>query len=211
MQVRIKKQYPAYYEKIKNLGYDSIEIRKLEPNLNLESHFHPFTACMIILDGQVVIGENKNKYVLKSGDFIAVDRNSLHTEKTSKDGATVIYGKKFSKNTPNISLIDYNLKNLISDKDSFIQTYIKKSFASYILYLTLFKQYYTEDWLSQEEILNLIPKSNASRSTLINLINFGISEGYILKRISNTDRRSVFYELSLEVFMELENMMTINK
>ena len=73
----------------------------------------------------------------------------------------------------------------ITSQPIFLNRETKTSlFASYILYLTLFKQYYTEDWLSQEEILNLIPKSNASRSTLINLINFGISEGYILMRIS---------------------------
>ena len=64
MEISVKKQYPAYYKKIKNLGYDTIEIRKLEPNLNLQSHFHPFTACMIILDGKVVIGENKTKIEL---------------------------------------------------------------------------------------------------------------------------------------------------
>ena len=207
MKISVKKQYPAYYKKIKNLGYDTIEIRKLEPNLNLQSHFHPFTACMIILDGKVFIGENKTKYELKSGDFIAVERNSIHTEKTDKDGATVIYGKKFLKSTPNLSSIENNLNNLISNEDSFIQIYVKKSFASYILYLTLYKQYYSEKWLSQDEIINSVPKIHASRSTLINLINVGLSKGYIIKRSSNFDRRSIFYELSLQVFNELENMM----
>ncbi len=60
MDINLKKEYPDYYKKIKNLGYDSIEIRKLESNLNLEAHFHPFTACMIILEGVVSL-KDKNQ------------------------------------------------------------------------------------------------------------------------------------------------------
>ena len=206
MDINLKKEYPDYYKKIKNLGYDSIEIRKLESNLNLEAHFHPFTACMIILEGVVSLKDKNQNYTLKPGDFIEVGSNELHSEKTTKNGAVVIYGKKFEKEN-NLSVIEYNINNLIEEPNSIIKGYIKKNASTYILYLTIFKQYYSEKWLGQEEIFDFIPKRLASRSTIINIINDGINKGYIIKRIASIDKRSVFYELSLEVFKELEQIV----
>ena len=198
----IESLYPSQYKKIKELGYESIEIRNLESNLELDSHIHPFTACMYILEGEVKLEDSNNKeHHLKPGDFIAVDSNDLHKEKTFSNGAKVIYGKKYDEDRKNIiSIVNTRLNNLyLGDNNKFI-SYLTKTPVSYILYLTLYKQYYSEIWHSQEEIINLIPRMYGSRSTIINLINEGIEAGYILKRTTLSDKRSVYYEFDLNTY-----------
>ena len=149
---------------------------------------------------------------LKPGDFIAVNSNDMHKEKTFSRGAKVIYGKKFDQGRKNIvDLVNASLDDLyLGDNNKFI-AYITKSPVSYILYLTLYKQYYLETWHSQEEIINLVPRIYGSRSTIINLINEGIEAEYILKRITSSDRRSVYYELGLEFYKILDNWVIERK
>lgn len=209
----VKNLYPSQYKKIKELGYETIEIRTLEANLELENHLHPFTACMYILEGEVQLEDSTNKeHNLKPGDFIAVNSNDMHKEKTFSRGAKVIYGKKFDQSRKNIvNQVNASLNDLyLGDNNKFI-AYITKSPVSYILYLTLYKQYYSEIWHSQEEIINLVPRIYGSRSTIINLINEGIEAEYILKRITSSDRRSVYYELGLEFYKILDNWVIERK
>ena len=213
MHNTIESLYPNQYKKIKELGYETIEIRKLESNLVLENHMHPFTACMYILEGEVKLEDSKNKeYNLKPGDFIAVDSNDIHKEKTFSKGAKVIYGKKFDEERKNIlNIVNSSLNNLyLGDNNKFI-SYITKTPVSYILYFTLYKQYYSEIWHSQEEIINLVPRIYGSRSTIINLIKEGIEAGYILKRITSSDRRSVYYELDLNIYKILDEWVIRRK
>ena len=202
----VKNLYPSQYKKIKELGYETIEIRTLESNLELENHMHPFTACMYILEGEVQLEDSTNKeHNLKPGDFIAVNSNDMHKEKTFSRGAKVIYGKKFDQSRKNIvNQVNASLNDLyLGDNNKFI-AYMTKSPVSYILYLTLYKQYYSEIWHSQEEIINLVPRIYGSRSTIINLINEGIEAEYILKRITLSDKRSVYYELDLKFYKILD-------
>ena len=209
----VKNLYPSQYKKIKELGYETIEIRILESNLKLENHMHPFTACMYILEGEVQLEDSTNKeHNLKPGDFIAVNSNDMHKEKTFSRGAKVIYGKKFDQSRQNIvNQVNASLNDLyLGDNNKFI-AYITKSPVSYILYLTLYKQYYSEIWHSQEEIINLVPRIYGSRSTIINLINEGIEAEYILKRITSSDRRSVYYELGLEFYKILDKWVIERK
>ena len=213
MHDTVKNLYPSQYKKIKELGYETIEIRSLESNLELENHMHPFTACMYIIEGEVQLEDSTNKeHNLKPGDFIAVNSNDMHKEKTFSRGAKVIYGKKFDQSRKNIvNQVNASLNDLyLGDNNKFI-AYITKSPVSYILYLTLYKQYYSEIWHSQEEIINLVPRIYGSRSTIINLINEGIEAEYILKRITSSDRRSVYYELGLEFYKILDNWVIERK
>ena len=153
MSDNVENLYPDQYKKIKNLGYDTVEIRNLRANLDLDYHLHPFTACMYIISGEVKIEDlSKKEYHLKAGDFIAVDSNDMHNEKTFEQGAKVIYGKKFDKDRiNNLDVVDSSLNSLyLGNNDKFI-SYITKTPVSYIIYLTLYKQYYSEKWHSQED------------------------------------------------------------
>ena len=213
MASNVEIQYPEQFKKIKELGFDTVEIRDLEPNLNLDFHFHPFTACMYIIDGEVKIEDaNKNKYHLKKGDFISVEGDDFHNEKTLSKGAKVIYGKKFNSNRlNNLDIVNSSLNDLyLGDNNKFI-FYVTKTPVSYILYLTLYKQYYSEEWHSQEEIINLVPRLYGSRSTIINLINEGINAGYILKRITSSDKRSVYYELEFNIYKAIDEWIIKRK
>ena len=90
-------------------------------------------------------------------------------------------------------------------------SYITKTPVYYIVYLTLFKQYYLEKWHSQEEIINLVPRVYGSRSTIINLIKEGIVAGYIIKRNTSEDRRSVYYELDIDIYKAIDQWVINRK
>ena len=98
----------------------------------------------------------------------------------------------------------------LGDNNKFI-SYLTKTPVAYIIYLTLYKQYYSEEWHSQEEIINLVPRLYGSRSTIINLINEGIDAGYIIKRITSSDKRSVYYELEFNMYKAIDEWIIQRK
>ena len=203
--------YSKEYSKIKNLGYDFIEERKIESNLDTGYHAHPFTACMIIIEGRVVLNNTTEEIILNKGDFIEVKNNISHTEKTGSNGALILYGKKFNENKYNLAIIEDSLNSLYLGDNHKTISLITKTPASHILYLTLYKQHYSEIWNSQEDILNIIPKVYASRSTIINLIQEGIDSGFIHKKKLLLDKRSVYYELDENLFYSIESWLKVRK
>ena len=211
MNTVLENFYSKEYSKIKNLGYDFIEERKIESNLDTGYHAHPFTACMIIIEGRVVLNNTTEEIILNKGDFIEVKNNISHTEKTGSNGALVLYGKKFNENKYNLAIIEDSLNSLYLGDNHKTISLITKTPASHILYLTLYKQHYSEIWNSQEDILNIIPKVYASRSTIINLIQEGIDRGFIHKKKLLLDKRSVYYELDENFFQDIESWLRVRK
>ena len=211
MNTTLENFYSIEYSKIKNLGYDFIEERKIESNLDTGYHAHPFTACMIIIEGRVVLNNTTEEIILNKGDFIEVKNNISHTEKTGSNGALVLYGKKFNENKYNLAIIEDSLNSLYLGDNHKTISLITKTPASHILYLTLYKQHYSEIWNSQEDILNIIPKVYASRSTIINLIQEGIDRGFIHKKKLLLDKRSVYYELDENLFYSIESWLKVRK
>ena len=211
MNTVLENFYSKEYSKIKNLGYDFIEERKIESNSDTGYHAHPFTACMIIIEGRVVLNNTTEEIILNKGDFIEVKNNISHTEKTGSNGALVLYGKKFNENKYNLAIIEDSLNSLYLGDNHKTISLITKTPASHILYLTLYKQHYSEIWNSQEDILNIIPKVYASRSTIINLIQEGIDRGFIHKKKLLLDKRSVYYELDENLFYSIESWLKVRK
>ena len=211
MNTLLENFYSKEYSKIKNLGYDFIEERKIESNSDTGYHAHPFTACMIIIEGRVVLNNTTEEIILNKGDFIEVKNNISHTEKTGSNGALVLYGKKFNENKYNLAIIEDSLNSLYLGDNHKTISLITKTPASHILYLTLYKQHYSEIWNSQEDILNIIPKVYASRSTIINLIQEVIDRGFIHKKKLILDKRSVYYELDENLFYSIESWLKVRK
>jgi len=211
MNTVLENFYSKEYSKIKNLGYDFIEERKIRSNWDTGYHAHPFTACMIIIEGSVVLNNSTEEIILNKGDFIEVKNNISHTEKTGPNGALVIYGKKFNENKYNLAIVEDSLNSLYLGCKNKLISLITKNPASYILYLTLYKQHYSEIWNSQEDILNIIPKAYASRSTIINLIQDGIDRDFIHKKILFLDKRSVYYELDENLLYCIDSWIKVRK
>ena len=205
MHTDLRDVCPKEYEKIKKLGYDTIERRQLGSNWDTGFHTHPFKACMIILEGEILLNNVSEEILLNKGDFISVDNNVSHNEQIGPKGAVVLYGKKFNESKDNLAIIEDSLNALYLGGNNKLISFVTKTPASYILYLTLYKQHYSEIWMNQEDILNLIPKIYASRSTVINLINEGINRNFIKKKRTHSDKRAVYYELNEDIFYEIES------
>ena len=202
----INEEYAEYYLKLKNLGYEEITLRHMDPDDMQEDHFHPFTASMIIIKGNVTIQDERKIYKLVKGDFISVESMKKHKEKTDIKGATFLYGKKYNGKIHNRDIIQLMIEEYdMADQKWPLVAYIRKSPASFMLYVFLYQQYYTEIWHSQEGILNSIPKRYGSRSTVLNILTDGIERKTIIKKSRVNDKRSVYYELSFNIFEEMSS------
>ena len=110
-----------------------------------------------------------------------------------------------------MDIIEDSLNALYLGGNNKLISLVTKTPASYILYLTLYKQHYTEIWKTQEDLLIMIPKIYASRSTIINLINEGINNNLINKHRTHLDKRAVYYELNENLFYEIESWLKVRK
>jgi quercetin dioxygenase-like cupin family protein len=95
MENNLLELYPNEVKKITDLGYTDIMLKEIEPNLNTEVHAHDFGAYACVVKGQFIVNYTKKEHVLNPGDFLAVDMNQQHSEKTFTYGATLIIGKKY--------------------------------------------------------------------------------------------------------------------
>jgi quercetin dioxygenase-like cupin family protein len=95
MENNLLELYPNEVKKITDLGYIDIMLKEIEPNLNTEVHAHDFSAYACVIKGQFILNDTKKDHVLNPGDFLAVDMNQQHSEKTFANGATLLLGKKY--------------------------------------------------------------------------------------------------------------------
>ncbi|PPR15037.1 MAG: hypothetical protein CFH33_01678 [Alphaproteobacteria bacterium MarineAlpha9_Bin3] len=95
MEKNISEKYFKEVKQIINLGYSNISLKEIEPNLNTDFHTHDFDAYACVVKGKFILHDNDKEYVLKPGDFLAVNANQLHSEKTSSIGATILLGKRY--------------------------------------------------------------------------------------------------------------------
>ena len=94
MSDNVENLYPDQYKKIKDLGYDTVEIRNLQANLDLDYHLHPFTACMYIISGEVKI-EDLNKKILGLEALLA-DADLYRKDRSGFESATRDLAKRRS-------------------------------------------------------------------------------------------------------------------
>jgi len=95
MEKNINNKYMEEIKKITSSGYSNISLKEIEPNLDTDFHTHDFDAYACIVKGTFIFNTNKKEYVLKPGDFLAVNAKQLHSEKTSSEGATILLGKRY--------------------------------------------------------------------------------------------------------------------
>ena len=95
MKSNLLDSYSDEVKKISGLGYSDIILKEIEPNLNTDFHSHDFGAYACVVKGQFILNDTKKDHVLNPGDFLAVDMNQKHSEKTLANGATLLLGKKY--------------------------------------------------------------------------------------------------------------------
>jgi quercetin dioxygenase-like cupin family protein len=95
METNIMNKYSEEIKKITNSGYTDITIKEIEPNLDTDFHTHDFDAYACVIQGKFILHDTTKKHVLNPGDFLAVNAQQKHAEKTSATGATILIGKRY--------------------------------------------------------------------------------------------------------------------
>ena len=89
-----------------------------------------------------------------------------------------------------LAKLSKNIFNQLKDHDYTIIKYFQNDLGRYLLLLKIMESYFSEYSLSQERILESIPSSISSRSSLLNAINNLISKKYIKKEPDPNNKRA---------------------
>tara|TARA_B100001059_G_scaffold187751_1_gene189994 strand:+ start:1039 stop:1329 length:291 start_codon:yes stop_codon:yes gene_type:complete len=87
--------YSSEIKKISDHGYSDIMLKEIKPNLDTGFHTHDFGAYACVVKGQFILNDTKKDHILNPGDFLEVEIEQEHSEKTSPEGATILIGKKY--------------------------------------------------------------------------------------------------------------------
>lgn len=83
-----------------------------------------------------------------------------------------------------------NIFNLLKDHKFSVIRYFQKDLGRYLLMLKIMESHYTDYSKSQERILECIPSSITSRSSLLSAINLAIMYNYLEKKTDPNNKRA---------------------
>ena len=69
-------------------GYDEVLARDWPPNAIATEHQHPFTACALVVQGEMWLTVGDRVQHLRPGDRFEIQRNTPHNERYGAEGAT---------------------------------------------------------------------------------------------------------------------------
>lgn len=70
-------------------GYDQVLVREWEPNLQLDTHTHPFGASVLVIRGSYSFTVGEQVRQLKPGDTFKLAKDVPHAEHYGPEGATI--------------------------------------------------------------------------------------------------------------------------
>ena len=70
------------------IGCDEVVERKWKPDTVVETHTHPFSARVLIVQGEMWLTVGEHTKHLRPGDRFEVERGVPHAERYGADGAT---------------------------------------------------------------------------------------------------------------------------
>jgi quercetin dioxygenase-like cupin family protein len=69
-------------------GCDEVLERRWQPNLVMDTHTHPFSVQVLVVQGELWLTVGERVQHLKAGDRFEVDANVPHAERYGAEGAT---------------------------------------------------------------------------------------------------------------------------
>jgi quercetin dioxygenase-like cupin family protein len=81
--------------KMKREGYDEVYIWNAKPKEDDPNHTHLFDAVLIILSGEIEIGMDGEKRILRKGDTITIPQLKNHSGLAGPDGCRYIVAEKY--------------------------------------------------------------------------------------------------------------------
>ena len=75
-------------------GYNEIRETEYSPQFENELHTHDFSALLMVLEGEFVLGREGGGETFLAGETCEVPAGTLHAERTAELGARVLAGIK---------------------------------------------------------------------------------------------------------------------
>lgn len=75
-------------------GYDEIRETDYAPGSDSELHTHEFSALLMVLDGEFILGREDGNETFTVGQTCEVPAGTVHAERTAEVGARVLAGLK---------------------------------------------------------------------------------------------------------------------
>ena len=80
-------------------GFDDVLERKWQPNLEIESHEHPFAAKALVVQGEMWLTVGSETQHLHPGDRFELEHGTPHSERYGSKGATYWVARRNGSNS----------------------------------------------------------------------------------------------------------------
>ena len=108
-----------------------------------------------------------------------------------------------------LAQLSKNIFDLLKEHNFSIIRYFQKDLGRYLLMLKIMESHYTDYSMSQERILESIPSSITSRSSLLSAINFAITKNYLEKKTDPKNKRAKHIVPTELLIIEFKHWMKI--
>jgi quercetin dioxygenase-like cupin family protein len=75
-------------------GYRDVELKTFEADLDGPMHTHDFSVMLLVMAGEFTLARQDGATTFQPGEVCQLDAGTLHAEKTGRDGARVLLGRK---------------------------------------------------------------------------------------------------------------------
>ena len=75
-------------------GFEAVEKKQGTPGFTSDTHTHPFTARIMVLDGEFSITRNGATEVFNAGGSFTMESGCVHAEAFGADGSTYLVARK---------------------------------------------------------------------------------------------------------------------
>ena len=75
-------------------GYDEVRAVGYEPGFANDLHTHDFSALLMVVDGELILGREDGSEIIRAGQTCEVPAGTVHSEGTGAIGASVLAGIK---------------------------------------------------------------------------------------------------------------------
>jgi len=83
-----------FREQLRENGYGDGQLKEYEANLDGPLHTHDFSAMLMVVSGEFILGKESGATTYRPGETCEVPAGTRHAERTGAGGAKVLVARK---------------------------------------------------------------------------------------------------------------------
>lgn len=83
-----------FRQTMQDKGYANPEVKEYQPHVDEPMHTHEVSVMALVLDGEITLVLEDGATTYAAGEWCELPANTLHTERTGSQGATILLAHK---------------------------------------------------------------------------------------------------------------------